>query len=168
MKRNILTIATIILLFTPCFSEAVDTSKTFIAIRFSSDTIYGKYSNQMYFTQAQYDSMSAQDIQDEKDLRLNNWLTFKATEPIQVPATKAELKIMKIQVESDLVWIMTELEPKLSKVSIVTLPSLTRSIKTSISTSEFARCFIFTEPYSVLKLFDISISNPSLLVSRSG
>lgn len=91
----------------------------FVQVRFKEQTPYGEYCDALYFTQEEFDTLTEEDIQQRKDLRVQNYIDLMNT-PVVVEAESAkdiENELLKIEESiSQLAIFKTALSKRLIEV----------------------------------------------------
>lgn len=77
-----------------------------VQVRFTADTIYGKYEDALYIPKADFDSLTQEQIDAMKQERIDNWVYFVGnTPPPPVPPEKtteeleSELLVLNARIE---------------------------------------------------------------------
>ncbi len=117
MKKAIILAILLCFIAIPCIADTV-----MIQIRFKVQTDYGEYNDALYYTQAEYVTLKQEDIDKEKQKRVDNWIDIVTHPPIYVEPTQeewrayyAEKKEEVDQVEENIVYTKKELEEQLSQ-----------------------------------------------------
>jgi len=84
---------------------------TRIQVRFSEQTKYGTFTDALYFTQAEYDAISPEDINAQIQDRVANYIAAVEAPGQDVQPSKAELQAAKAELEAQ----VSDLNEKISK-----------------------------------------------------
>ena len=101
----------ILLLFIGPMASAQEES-VYIQVRFTFKQAGYEYHDALYFTEAEYKSISQKEIDDMKQARFDAWLQVVQNPPLAAVPTLEELEAHKLELEKQLAEVITEIEKK--------------------------------------------------------
>ena len=101
----------VLLLFIGSAASAQEES-VYIQVRFTFKQAGYEYHDALYFTEAEYKSLSKGDIDAMKQARFDAWLQVVQNPQSSTPPTLEELEAHKLELEKQLAEVITEIEKK--------------------------------------------------------
>lgn len=81
-------------------------------MRVKENTAVGEFNDAIYFTEAEFAAVSQQEIIDEAQKRIDQWVFGIQNPPVAIEPTKEQLLEQKVQLEA----FVAELNSKIAKI----------------------------------------------------
>ena len=80
-----------------------------VQVQFKASTAYGEFRDALNIPKAEYDSLSQAEIDDRKQTRVDNWVSYMDSPKVSVAPTKAQLQIQAAELSSRLSELNTKI-----------------------------------------------------------
>lgn len=89
--------------------------QVFVQVRIKENTVYGPFNDALYFTEAQYATVTEKELADLKQARVDAWLDMIENPPPEIPPTKKQLEEVAVILTERLAEIHLKLDPIATK-----------------------------------------------------
>jgi hypothetical protein len=90
-----------------------------IQVRFTEDTPYGEYSDSIYFTQDEYNSIKQDGIDKIKQDRVGAWIERIKNPPTPIEPTKKQLEEEQVVIEEQIASLQERKTGVINKISFI-------------------------------------------------